>query len=140
MDPIAPSTELVDLLTQRIQLGERGTVGAVDRRVVGEHDGEWCLALFDVESSEDVHSDCWEMHPFAEEVVCCLKGGICLVLRSTGSGNSGETVHLRPVQAMIVPRAQWHRLEFEQPAQLLAITVRHGTELEARTAEPRIRT
>jgi hypothetical protein len=33
------------------------------------------------------------------------------------------------VHAVIVPRGQWHRFEFEQPTQLLAVTVRRGTEL-----------
>jgi hypothetical protein len=95
-----------------------------------EDDDGWCLALFHVESPEDVHSDCWEMHPFAEELVCCLDGGIRLVLRAARPGDSDEVVSLRPVHAVIVPRGHWHRLEFEQPTQLLAVTVRHGTELE----------
>jgi hypothetical protein len=36
------------------------------------------IATFHVETDADVHADRWEMHPQAEEVVCCLTGGVRL--------------------------------------------------------------
>jgi hypothetical protein len=130
MESNAPSVEIVDLLSRRLLLSANGRVGAVDRQIFGEDDGEWCFALFHVESPEDVHSDCWEMHPLADEVVCCLQGGIGLVLRGARSVGSDDLVSLGPAHAVIVPRGRWHRFEFEQPTQLLAVTVRNGTELD----------
>jgi hypothetical protein len=42
-------------------------------------------------------------------------------------------VRLLPGQAAIVPRDRWHHLEVEEPAEVLTVTTRHGTQLAKRT-------
>jgi hypothetical protein len=78
----------------------------------------------------DVHADHWEMHPLADEAVRCLHGSIRLYLRFTQPDTPGDLVHLLPGRAGIVPSGRWHRLELDEPTELLAATVRRATELE----------
>jgi quercetin dioxygenase-like cupin family protein len=83
-----------------------------------------------VETADDVHADLWEMHPLADEAVCCLTGTLGLHLRATQPDTPDDVIHLLPGRAVIVPRGRWHRIDFEESAVLLAATVRRGTELE----------
>ena len=69
----------------------------------------------------------------ADEAVCCLHGAIRLHLSATQPDTPDDLVQLLPGQAAIVPRDRWHRLEVDEPTDLLAITVRRGTQLEKRT-------
>lgn len=57
--------------------------------------GSWQLATFHVETDADVHADHWEMHPEAEEAVCCLTGGVRLYFRPAGHGDAEDMVQLR---------------------------------------------
>jgi mannose-6-phosphate isomerase-like protein (cupin superfamily) len=71
--------------------------------------------------------------PIADEAVCCLHGAIRLYLRAAQPDTPDDLVQLLPGQAAIVPCDRWHRLEVDEPTDLLAITVRRGTQLEKRT-------
>ncbi|GGW16541.1 hypothetical protein GCM10018980_19730 [Streptomyces capoamus] len=95
--------------------------------------GGWQLATFHVETDVDVHADHWEMHPQADEAVCCLTGGVRLYLRPVRPDDTEDMVTLQPGTAVIVPRGRWHRLELDAPSDLMSITLRHGTRLEERT-------
>lgn len=120
----------VDLFKSAIRLYEGGNVSAEPHRMMGKLDG-WTMAVFHVETDEDVHADMWEMHPEAEEAVCVLAGGARIILRSSDQADE-QIVNLDAGSAFIVPRGQWHRLELNQPSDLMSITMRNGTRLEKR--------
>jgi hypothetical protein len=132
MSDTTPSTTIVDLFTHDLHFESLETIRADERRFA---DGvaEWRLAIFHAETDDDVRADHWEKHPLADEAVCCLRGAIRLHLRADQPGRSDDVVRLLACQAAIVPRDRWHRLEIEEPADLLAVTTRHGTQLEKRT-------
>ncbi|MFE2154107.1 cupin domain-containing protein [Streptomyces lavendulae] len=130
------TTTPIDLFASALQLRPDGEVRAAERRMAGGDRGTWQIAAFHVETDADVHADQWEMHPEADEAVCCLTGGVRLHFRPTTPGGTEETVRLRAGTSVIVPRGRWHRLELDAPADLLSVTLRHGTRLEARTATP----
>jgi mannose-6-phosphate isomerase-like protein (cupin superfamily) len=71
----------------------------------------------------------WERHPAGSEVLCALSGAIEVYLRDHGEG-SPPAVSLTAGQAFVVPIGQWHRLDVREPADLLAVTPRAGTEHE----------
>ncbi|GGW13435.1 hypothetical protein GCM10018980_72350 [Streptomyces capoamus] len=64
--------------------------------------GAWQLATFHVETDVDVHADHWEMHPQAEEAVCCLTGGVRFYFRPTGPDDTDDMVKLQPGTAVII--------------------------------------
>ncbi len=129
MSSTTPGSTTVDLVTHHLQFDAHGSIWADERRAAGG-DADWRLALFHVETADDVHADHWEVHPLADEAVCCLHGAIRLYLRATQPDAPDELVHMLPGRAVIVPRGRWHRLELDEPTELLAVTVRRGTELE----------
>jgi len=96
------------------------------------HGDAWSVAMFHAETSQDVHGDHWEMHPAGEEAVCVLSGAVRLILRAEDEAGDGEGVTLGAGTACIVPRGRWHRLELDEPTNLMSVTVRQGTRLEAR--------
>jgi hypothetical protein len=77
-------------------------------------DADWRSAIFHAETNDDVHADHWEMHPLADEAVCCLRGAIRIDVRAAKPGTPDELVPLLPCQAAIVPRGRWHRLEVDE--------------------------
>jgi mannose-6-phosphate isomerase-like protein (cupin superfamily) len=93
---------------------------------------DWQLLVFHVETDEDVHADHWEKHPPADEAVCCLRGGIRLYFRAEEPDADDELVTLRSGQGAIVPRDRWHRLEVDEPTDLMVLTLRRGSKLERR--------
>ncbi|MBD0670739.1 cupin [Streptomyces sp. CBMA156] len=135
----------VDLFASALHIHPDGDVTATERRMTGGDTGAWQIATFHVETDADVHADHWEMHPEAEEAVCCLAGGVRLHLRPVEPGGAGEpgesgeageaetVVRLTAGTAAIVPRGRWHRLELDSPSDLMSITLRTGTRLEPRT-------
>jgi mannose-6-phosphate isomerase-like protein (cupin superfamily) len=127
--PLSP----IDLFASALHIHPDGNVKAAERRMTGSDSGAWQIATFHVETDADVHADHWEMHPEAEEAVCCLTGGVRLYFRPDESDGAERTVHLRAGTAVIVPRGRWHRLELDAPSDLMSITLRHGTRLERRT-------
>ncbi|MFJ3206197.1 cupin [Streptomyces sp. NPDC086989] len=123
----------IDLFASALRFHPDGDVRAVERRMTSSDSGAWQIATFHVETDADVHADHWEMHPQAEEAVCCLTGGIRLYFRPTTPGATEDMVRLPAGTAVIVPRGRWHRLELDAPSDLMSITLRHGTRLEKRT-------
>jgi len=122
----------VDLYTHDLRFEPAGTVHRDERRFT-DSDADWRLAIFHAETAGDVHPDHWERHPLADEVVACLHGAIRLYIRAERPGGSDDLVRLLPGRAVIVARGRWHRFEFDEPTELLAVTVRRDTQLEKRT-------
>jgi quercetin dioxygenase-like cupin family protein len=83
-----------------------------------------------VESDADVHADHWEMHPQADEAVCCLAGSVRLLLRP---GGDEEMVALAAGGLVVIPRGRWHRFEVDAPSDLMSVSLRDGTRLEQHT-------
>ncbi|MYQ86687.1 MULTISPECIES: cupin domain-containing protein [unclassified Streptomyces] len=127
------TTTPIDLFASALQFRPDGDVRAADRQMTSSDSGAWQIATFHVETDADVHADHWEMHPEAEEAVCCLTGGVRLYFRATTPGGAEDMVQLQAGTAVIVPRGRWHRLELNAPSDLISITLRHGTRLEKRT-------
>jgi mannose-6-phosphate isomerase-like protein (cupin superfamily) len=125
---------IVDLFIEALEFESRGIIRA-DERGMADGDADWRLAMFHAESAADVHADHWERHPLADEAVCCLDGAIRLCLRADQPGAVDDVVRLLPGHAVIVPRNRWHRFVHEEPTDLLAVTVRRGTQLEKRPPE-----
>ncbi|MFE9846767.1 cupin [Streptomyces goshikiensis] len=123
----------IDLFASALQFRPDGDVRVAERRMTSSDSGAWQIATFHVETDAEVHADHWEMHPEAEEAVCCLTGGVRLYFRPTTPGGAEDMVQLSAGTAVIVPRGRWHRLELNAPSDLMSITLRHGTRLEKRT-------
>jgi len=132
MTDTTSSGTIVDLFTDDLHVEPRGAIRAEERRMA-DGDADWRLAAFHAETADDVHADHWEKHPHADEAVCCLSGATRLCLRAVQPGTPDEVVRLLPGQAVIVPHDRWHRFELEEPTDLLALTLRHGTQLERTT-------
>ncbi|WP_181764148.1 cupin domain-containing protein [Streptomyces albidus (ex Kaewkla and Franco 2022)] len=128
----------VDLFASALHFHQDGEVRADERQMTGSASGAWQIGVFHVETDADVHADHWEMHPHAEEAVCCLTGGVRLYLRpvegedAENAEAADELVRLTAGTAVIVPRGRWHRLELEGPSDLMSVTLRQGTRLEKR--------
>lgn len=127
------TTPVVDLFASALRFHPEGEVRAAERQMTDDGSGAWQIATFHVETDAEVHADYWEMHPAAEEAVCCLAGGIRVHFRPDEPGGAEGMVRLRAGNAVIVPRGRWHRLELEAPSDLMSITLRNGTRLERRT-------
>ncbi|MFE2925212.1 cupin [Streptomyces goshikiensis] len=127
------TTPVIDLFASALQFRPDGDVRVAERRMTSSDSGAWQIATFHVETDAEVHADHWEMHPEAEEAVCCLTGGVRLYFRPTTPGGAEDMVRLSAGTAVIVPRGRWHRLELDAPSDLMSITLRHGTRLERRT-------
>ncbi|CAL9593260.1 hypothetical protein SUDANB145_05269 [Streptomyces sp. enrichment culture] len=126
-------TTPVDLFASALHFHPDGDVRAVERQMTSSDSGAWQIATFHVVTDADVHADHWEMHPEAEEAVCCLAGGVRLYFRPDGPGDPEDMVRLQEGTAVIVPRGRWHRLALDTPSDLMSITLRNGTRLEERT-------
>ncbi|WP_225839774.1 cupin domain-containing protein [Streptomyces sp. NK08204] len=127
--PVSP----IDLFASALHIHPDGDVQAGERRMTSSDCGAWQIATFHVATDADVHADHWEMHPEADEAVCCLSGGVRLCFRPARTGGAEDMVQLQAGTAAIVPRGRWHRLELDGPSDLMSITLRHGTRLEKRT-------
>ncbi|MEV1006297.1 cupin domain-containing protein [Streptomyces sp. NPDC049881] len=128
------TTPPFDLFASALRFHPDGGVHAAERRMTGDGSDAWQLAAFRVETDADVHADHWEMHPEADEAVCCLRGGVRLHFRGTGDDDAGETVRLRAGEGVVVPRGRWHRMELDEPSELMSVTRRDGTRLEERAS------
>ncbi len=121
----------VDLFASALRFHPDGGVKAAERQMTNVDSDAWQIATFHVTSDAEVHADHWEMHPEAEEAVCCLAGGVRLYFRPDGDAEE-EMVRLTTGSAAIVPRGRWHRMELDAPSDLMSITLRRGTRLEKR--------
>ncbi|GGQ41572.1 mannose-6-phosphate isomerase-like protein (cupin superfamily) [Actinomadura coerulea] len=122
----------IDMFASALVLHPDGAVRAAERRMTSG-DGGWQIAAFHAETDEDVHADHWEVHPAAEEAVCCLSGGLRICFRPEEPGGEEEMVRLPAGTAVVVPRGRWHRLELDAPSDVMSVTLRQGSRLERRT-------
>ncbi|MFQ6324641.1 cupin [Nocardia sp. CWNU-33] len=119
----------IDLFDSGLHFRPDGNVRAGERRMSTGSDG-WQLATFHVDTNADVHADHWEVHPSSEEAVCCLSGAMRLYLRPEHPGDDETMVHLTSGTAYVVPRGRWHRIELDQPSDIMSIGLRGGTRRE----------
>ncbi|WP_327149679.1 cupin domain-containing protein [Nocardia sp. NBC_01329] len=122
-------TSSIDMFARALSFHPDGRVRDGERRMSEGTDG-WQLATFHVETDTEIHADHWEMHPASEEAVCCLSGALRLYLRPAGPGDTETEVRLTAGTAFVVPRNRWHRLELEQPSDIMSIGLRDGTRIE----------
>ncbi|MCZ1010990.1 cupin [Streptomyces lydicus] len=127
--PVAP----VDLSAAALHINPDGGIHASRRRTAPTDSGAWHIATFHVETDADVHGDHWEMHPEADEAVCCLSGGFRIYFRPAEPDATEDMVRVSVGTAGIIPRGRWHRIELDGPSTLMSITLRHGTRLEKRS-------
>ncbi|WP_280342546.1 cupin domain-containing protein [Nocardia neocaledoniensis] len=116
----------IDLFDRALRFQPGGAVSAGERRMA-DGSGGWQLAAFHAETDADVHADHWEMHPTGDEAVCCLRGSLRLYLRSDTPGEPDDVVALSAGTAWVVPRGRWHRIELDEPADLMSIGLRDAT-------------
>ncbi|MEV0064402.1 cupin [Nocardia sp. NPDC050718] len=119
----------IDLFDRALRFRPEGTVESGERRMAAD-DGGWQLAAFHVESDTDVHADHWEMHPAGDEAVCCLRGALRLYLRPAEPGAPETFVRLTAGTAFLVARHHWHRIELDEPSDIMSIGLRGGTRQE----------
>ncbi|MGK8485823.1 cupin [Nocardia asiatica] len=119
----------IDLFSRAVHFGGDGRVAAGERRM-STGDGGWQLATFHVESDADVHADLWEVHPGGDEAVCCLRGALRLYLRPERPGGDETMVRLTSGTAFVVPRNRWHRIELDEPSDIMSVGLRHDTRQE----------
>lgn len=119
----------INLFDRALRFEPEGAVSAAERRMTAGTDG-WQLATFHVETDADVHADHWEMHPTGDEAVCCLTGAMRLYLRSETVGEEEYVVALTAGTAFVVPRGRWHRIELDEPSDIMSIGLRDGTRQE----------
>lgn len=67
----------------------------------------------------------WERHPAGEEILLLLSGRMTVVLEADAAD---EEVTLEPGQTLVVPRGRWHRIEVDEPGELVFMTQGDGTE------------
>lgn len=83
------------------------------------------LVVFSAEQPEDVHPDYWEMHPDGDEFLYAWSGRLAIDLENDAGS---ESVTLATGTGHVVPSCTWHRIRLLQPAILMAITHRDGTQ------------
>ncbi|WP_067464226.1 cupin domain-containing protein [Nocardia amamiensis] len=120
----------IDLFDLGLHFQATGDVRAAQRRM-SSGDGDWQLATFHVETNTDVHAGHWEVHPAGDEAVCCLTGALRLYLRPEQPGDAESMVRLTAGTAFVVPRNRWHRIELDEPSDIMSIGQRHGTRQES---------
>ena len=108
-----PSGTIVNQLTQDLQFESSGTLRADERRMAGG-DADWRLAIFDVETADDVHAGHWRSTPSPTRLGC-LHGAIRLCLRASPD-TPDDLVRLLPGRAVIVPRDRLHWFGFDEPS------------------------
>ncbi|MEU6586889.1 cupin [Nocardia sp. NPDC046763] len=121
----------IDLFARGVRMLTDGRVFDEPRRMSGDVEG-WTMAVFHLESAADAHADHWEIHPSGEELVAVLTGGIRMYLRPETPGADEDSITLGPGQACIVPQNRWHRIELDEPTDMMSVSLRHGSLLERR--------
>jgi hypothetical protein len=121
----------VDLFSSEIRLREDGDAIAGLRTFDASLD-VWRMMAFHAATDADVHASVWEVHPEAEEVVACVTGGLRCYLRPSQPGEEESFIRGTTGSAVIVPRGRWHRIEFDAPSGILAVTLPRSTRHEKR--------
>ena len=82
------------------------------------------LGVFQISSSDDLHSETWEMHPAGDEVLVMLTGELEL---EYCDGSRRNTSSLQAGHGIVIPKGVWHRLVLHDPGLLLALSAPEGT-------------
>jgi mannose-6-phosphate isomerase-like protein (cupin superfamily) len=83
------------------------------------------LGVFPIATSDDLHSDIWEMHPAGDEVLIMLTGELGV---EYSDGSRRGTSSLQPSHGIVMPKGVWHRLVLREPGLLLALSPPQGTQ------------
>lgn len=131
------NSSTIDLFTTPVRLRADGTAdpaAAHERRAVltGTDSGLWTLTAFHADDDRAVHADVWERHPNGSEVLCVLAGILQVHLRDAPEPAAALTAGA----TYVVPPGTWHRLTVVEPADLITITPRPGTQHERMVAQP----
>jgi hypothetical protein len=102
-------------------------------------DADWQLAMFHGETNADVPADHWEMRPASEQAVCCVRGALRVHLRPMDYDAPDVVVSMRRGEAVIVPRATWHRIELDEPSDIMSVVVGDGARAARRVTARRHR-
>jgi mannose-6-phosphate isomerase-like protein (cupin superfamily) len=117
-----------------VHIGSAGSAALLQppfvKAELAELDGR-VLATFPISNAADAHSDVWEMHPDADEVLFMLTGELGLEYSDSDRTRS-RMADLRAGEGVVVPKGVWHRLHFREPGLLLALTATRGTRSSAR--------
>nr|WP_090279431.1 cupin domain-containing protein [Mycolicibacterium komanii]CRL75342.1 Cupin domain protein [Mycolicibacterium komanii] len=121
------TTHPIDMYSAAVSLLPDGRVQETPRRFDVEQRG-WFVMAAHAETDADVHADHWEVHPEAEELVVCLRGAVRITIRAEDSEAEDE-IAVPSGAALIVPRGHWHRIQLDEPSDLMSVTVLEGTHL-----------
>jgi mannose-6-phosphate isomerase-like protein (cupin superfamily) len=77
----------------------------------------------------DAPWDSWEMHPYGDELVCCVEGSMTLHQEIDGAVTS---VTLGRGDAIVNPPGAWHTADIDRTATAFFITAGRGTEVRPR--------
>jgi mannose-6-phosphate isomerase-like protein (cupin superfamily) len=119
---------IVDLFSEHLVFEPHGAARADERRMLTE-DTAWRLGMFHA-ATDDVHADHWERHPNGDEAVCCVRGALRVVLRADTPDDNDDMFAVPAGRGVVVPRGRWHRIELDEPSDLLVVTVRSGSQLK----------
>lgn len=106
--------------------GSRASILAALPEAFDDIDVGCLLGLIAFDDAASVHADHWEIHPEGDEVLVVLDGRLRVVIDRDGVS---ETSELGTGEALIVPRACWHRLDVVIPGRMLFLTPGAGTAL-----------
>jgi len=90
------------------------------------------LAVFQIASPDDLHSDIWEMHPAGDEVLLMLTGELDV---EYSDGSCRATSTLESGRGVVMPKGVWHRLLLREPGLLMALSPSHGTQWSRRPGQ-----
>lgn len=100
-----------------------GHVSSPEAHLVAHGDG-WLVSAYWM--ADDMAS--WERHPAGDELIIAQTGSFMVILDSNGGR---ETVALKAIGSVLVPRGTWHRVTVQEPGLMLFITPSRGTEHRA---------
>lgn len=123
------TTTPIDLFDRALRFYPDGRVHESDHRMTTGADS-WQLAVFHAETNADLHADYWECHPSSEEAVYCVSGALHIYLRPEQADEAETEIRLTAGTAFVIPRDRWHRLELDQPSDLMSVGLREGTTRE----------
>lgn len=66
----------------------------------------------------------WEIHPLGDEILFLSSGELAVTLEE---GGAHRVIKLRAGESWIVPRGTWHRIDANQPGELVFVTFQEET-------------
>ncbi|TDT42713.1 cupin domain [Streptomyces sp. BK208] len=124
----------VDLFSSMFRLRHDGTVGTEEFSMRPDLDG-WTAVAMRAEKTADLKSAAnWMRHPDGDEVMCVLSGALRIYYRTGGEQDADGELRGRigPGGAFVVPSDAWHRVELEEPTEMVVVLRAEGTVVEQR--------